>query len=124
MLTACWATFAAGGQYRVRLPGILDDVWYSNVPFVFSLALALAVGLYVASWWLLPVAATPAIVLGALQLVGRRSPWEDSGPPLTQFGWWHVAWWLGWFFVLPLALPIAVRRSLGPRRKTLAPTTS
>jgi hypothetical protein len=81
-----------------------------------SAALAvLGVGLYVARWWLLLAAVTPVVVLGALELAGHRSPWHDSGPPLTQYGWFPVVWWFFWFFLLPLFFGVSLRRGLGQR---------
>ncbi len=76
---------------------------------------AAVVGLYVARWWLMTAVLTPVVVLGGLELLGYRGPWESSGPPLTVLLWWPLGWGLFWFFVLPLGGGIALRRALGER---------
>jgi hypothetical protein len=82
---------------------------------------AIVVGLYVAHWSLMSATLTPVIVLGILELAGHQSRWESSGPPLTQYLWWPLGWFLMWFFILPVALGIAVRRGLGERGAGLQP---
>ena len=113
-----WAVVVAGSQFAIQPPWVLHDVWYSGAPWVVGMIGAVGVGLFVARWWVLVAAITPVAVLGALEVSGHRSPWHDSGPPLTQYGWGHVAWWLFWLFVLPLLIGVAVRRGLGARGPT------
>jgi hypothetical protein len=115
VLVAYWAAMTFGSQFAVDPPGILRRLWYDGPLWVTGLVLAFVVGLYVARWWLLLAALTPVVVLGALELAARRSPWHDSGPPLTQYGWFYVVWWFFWFFFLPVGLGIAIRRGLGER---------
>jgi hypothetical protein len=115
VLVTYWAAVTLGGQFALDPPSVLYDLWYSAAPLVVSVALALAIGLYVARWWLVLVSFTPVLVLGGLELAGHRSPWYDAGPPLTQYLWWPLLWALFWFVVLPVTLGVSIRRGLGER---------
>jgi hypothetical protein len=115
LLVAYSAAAMLASQFSIHLPSVLNDLWYSAAPLVVGVALSFVVGLYVARWWLLLAALTPVAVLGALEIAGHRSPWHDSGPPLTQYGWFSVVWWDFWFFLLPIILGVSIRRGLGER---------
>ena len=117
-LATYWAALTLGGQFSIDPPSLLYDLWYSAAPGVAGVALAFAVGFYVARWWLLLASVAPVLVLGALELAGHRSPWHDAGSPLTQYLWWPLLWALFWFFLLPVVLGISIRRGLGMRRNT------
>ena len=116
LLVAYWAFLTAGSESALDLPGVWS--WIPSSPalaLVVVVGPAIVVGLYVARWWLMSATLTPIIVLGTLELSGHQSPWERPGPPLTQYLWWPLGWFLVWFFILPLALGVAVRRGLGER---------
>jgi hypothetical protein len=115
LLAVYWAAVTLGSHFAPDPPGVLYDLWYSAAPSVAGIALAIAVGLYVARWWLLLAPLTPVLVLASLELAGHRSPWHDAGPPLTQYLWWPLLWPLVWFFVLPVLLGVSIRRGLGER---------
>ncbi len=115
LLVTYWLVVTLGSQFSIDLPGLLDDVWGSGAPGVAGFALGLGVGLYVGRWWVVFAALTPYAVLGALELAGHVAPWHDAGPPLTQYPLQFLFWTLVWFYVLPIAFGVLVRRGLGPR---------
>jgi hypothetical protein len=114
VLVAYWAFITLQTEFKLDIPGV-SPAQFIQVFWFAGVVLAVVVGLYVARWWLLCAGLTPVVVLGILELQGHRGAWESSGPPLTQYLWWPLLWILSWFFVLPLALGIGVRRGLGER---------
>jgi len=114
LLVTYWLVVTLGSQFSIDLPGLLDDVWGSG-----ALALRGSLsGLALACTW-----QVVGRVCGAHSVCGSRSararwhvaPWREAGPPLTGHPLQVVFWTLVWFYVLPIAFGVLVRRGLGPR---------
>ena len=115
VLAAYWAGVTLAAQFSIDPPGLVYDVWYSAAPGLVGVALSVGVGLYIGRWWAVLAALVPVAVLAVLVLAGHVAPWHDAGLPLTGHPLEFVVLTVFWFYVLPIALGVLVRRGLGRR---------